>query len=104
MPAAVYAGRSFDVDNEGFLLSMNGWTPEVGDAIAAEVGIALGPEHRKVIDFARADFASQGQTPGLRRITGQTGVSMKRIYELFPKGPAKLIARIAGVPKPKSCL
>ena len=48
--------------------------------------------------------AAQGQSPGPRRIVSGAGVAMKDLYELFPKGPGKLIARIAGVPKPKACL
>jgi tRNA 2-thiouridine synthesizing protein E len=104
MPAQAYAGKNVELDAEGYLVRSSDWTREIGQAIAAELGIALTDTHWKAIDFVRRDFESTKQTPGLRRITTQTGVSMKEIYALFPKGPAKLLARIAGTPKPKSCL
>lgn len=81
------------------------WTPELAGQLAREVGLTLTQEHWKVLTFCREDAATQGgQSPGLRRITQLSGVSMKDLYRLFPKGPGKLAARIAGLPKPKSCL
>ncbi len=99
-----YAGKDIGMNEEGFLADAAQWTPEVGEAIAAEVGIKLSPEHWKVLTFCREDFARQGASPGLRRIAQNTGVEIKALYQLFPKGPGKLAAKIAGVPKPKSCL
>ena len=104
MPSKTYAGKAVDVDGEGYFINANEWTKELGAAVATELGVTLTPTSMKVIEFARADFKEQGQTPGLRRITARTGVGTKELYELFPKGPVKLIARIAGTPKPKSCL
>jgi tRNA 2-thiouridine synthesizing protein E len=105
MTTRTYAGVDVDVDAEGFLTQSTQWTREIAAAIAAEAGIpSLGDRHWKVIDFVRADYAAQGQSPGPRRIVAGSGVSMKELYELFPKGPGKLVARIAGVPKPKACL
>ncbi len=91
-----YAGFDVHVNDEGFLLDANQWTPSVGEAIAAELGISLKPDHWVVINFAREDFAGSGKSPGLRRISGNTGVAIKQIYKMFPKGPGKLVARIAG--------
>ncbi len=99
-----YAGRDVGVNEEGFLADAAQWNTEVAEAIAAETGIALTPTHWKVITFCREDYARQGASPGLRRIAQTTGVDMKTLYQLFPKGPGKLAAKIAGVPKPKSCL
>lgn len=99
-----YAGTDVDVNDEGFLTDSSQWTPEVAKAIGAELGIEIGDDHWKVIEFMRKDFEEQGQSPGLRRITQQAGVPMKEIYKLFPKGPGKLAAKIAGLPKPKSCI
>jgi TusE/DsrC/DsvC family sulfur relay protein len=104
MPTKTYAGHAVDLDAEGYLANANEWTKEMGEVIAAELGVALTPASWKVIDFVRADFKEMSQTPGLRRITARTGVGTKEIYALFPKGPVKLIAHIAGTPKPKSCL
>ncbi|MEZ4410385.1 MAG: TusE/DsrC/DsvC family sulfur relay protein [Polyangiales bacterium] len=100
-----YAGVEVEVDAEGFMTHPEQWSREVGVAIAKEQGLgALTDAHWKVVDFVRGDTASQGQSPGPRRIVQGSGVSMKDLYALFPKGPGKLVARVAGVPKPKACL
>jgi TusE/DsrC/DsvC family sulfur relay protein len=104
MPSRSYAGIPIDVDAEGFFADPNAWSAPMAEAIATEAGVALSPTSWKVIDFARKDYFAQKQSPGLRRITANTGVATKTLYELFPKGPGMLIARISGIPKPKSCL
>jgi tRNA 2-thiouridine synthesizing protein E len=105
MQAREYAGRRVDINEEGFLLDSDQWTPEVAESIAVEVGVGpLSDKHWQVISFCREDAAAQGQAPGLRRIAKQSGVTMKELYKLFPKGPGKLAARISGLPKPKSCV
>jgi dissimilatory sulfite reductase related protein len=98
-------GRKVDVNAEGFLLDSSQWTPEIAQQIAQEVGIApLTERHWKVLTFCREDAARQGQSPGLRRIAKLSGVDMKELYKLFPQGPGKLAAKIAGLPKPTSCV
>lgn len=92
------------MDAEGFLLDPAMWNSGMANAIAAELGIALTPEHWKVLEAARAEFAEAGQSPGLRKLSKRTGLPMKTFYDLFPDGPGKKIARVAGIPKPKSCL
>ncbi len=105
MPATEYAGRTVDVNEEGFLLDSDQWSPELAEAIAAESGIAaLTDKHWKVITFCREDAAREGQPPGLRRISKLSGVNMKELYQLFPKGPGKLAAKISGLPKPQGCI
>lgn len=104
MPQASYAGADVEVDGEGFLVDATAWNEDIGRAIAEQAGITLTEDHWKVINFARTDFRERGQSPGPRRITSATGVPTKSLYQLFPKGPGKLVAKIAGVPKPKTCL
>ena len=105
MPLREYSGRSVEVNAEGFLVNSTQWTPDVAEAIARESGIvSLTPEHWKVITFCREDAAREGQPPGLRRISKLSGVGTKELYALFPKGPGKLAARIAGLPKPQGCV
>lgn len=99
-----YRGHQVDVNEEGFLTNAAQWSPEVGEAIAEEIGLRLTPEHWKVITFCREDAAREGQPPGLRRISKVSGVSTKELYALFPKGPGKLAARVAGLPKPHGCV
>ena len=91
-------------DDEGFMVDASAWTKEIGIAIAEALEVDLTDRHWQVIDFARDDFASNGEPPTLRRITKQTDVSMKEIYQLFPDGPAKLAANIAGLKKPTGCI
>lgn len=100
-----YAGVAVRTDADGFLLEAAAWTPELAEVIAAEYGVGLTPEHWKVIHACREDAArNRGEAPGLRRLTQIAGVQTKDLYRLFPKGPGKLAARIAGLPKPKACL
>lgn len=105
MSIRTYAGQEVQVSDEGFLLDKASWTPTVAEEIAKEVGLdPLTQKHWQVITFCREDAAKEGQAPGLRRIAKLSGVDMKELYRLFPKGPGKLAARIAGLPKPTSCV
>ncbi len=104
MSTQVYAGRTVNLDPEGFMTDSGQWVPEIGEALAADASLVLTPEHWRVITFCREDTAKTGQSPGLRRIAQLSGVNMKDLYRLFPKGPGKLAARIAGLPKPKACV
>ena len=105
MPTVEYNGVSIDVNEEGFLTDSSQWTPELAEAIATEAGIGeLSDMHWKVITFCREDAAKQGTPPGLRRISKLSGVNMKELYQLFPKGPGKLAAKVSGLPKPQGCI
>ena len=105
MSAVEYAGTTVEVNDEGFLLDSNQWTREVAEAIAEEVGIGpLNEKHWQVIEFCRKDAEEQGAPPGLRRISKLSGINMKELYQLFPKGPGKLAAKISGLPKPQGCI
>lgn len=98
-------GTTVDVNDEGFLLDASQWTTEVGEALAREAGIAtLTDKHWQVITFCREDAAREGKSPGLRRISKMSGVGMKDLYQLVPKGPGKLAARVSGLPKPQGCV
>ena len=100
-----YAGHTVDLGPDGFMVDSEQWSREVGEAIAAEAGITLTPKHWQVIEFCRDDAKEQnGEAPGLRRISKNSGVPMKELYQLFPKGPGKLAAKVAGLPKPHACI
>lgn len=98
------AGTLVDVNAEGFLTDPNQWTKEIAAAIAQEEGIVLGENHWKMIDFVRNDAKENGEPPTVRRITKVGGVTTKELYALFPGGPAKKAAKIAGYPKPHGCI
>ena len=105
MPVRTLAQRPIDVDAEGFLTNYKDWTPEIAQALAAEEGIpALTDRHLAVVNFMRREFEAKGDGPSLRRLTKESGVPTKELYELFPGGPAKKAARIAGIKKPHGCI
>lgn len=100
-----YAGKSLEVNEEGFLVNSQAWDEEVATAIAADEGIGpLTTDHWKVIHFMRQAFVQKGEGPTIRTLTKESGVDTKLLYQLFPKGPAKRAARIAGIPKPHGCI
>ena len=105
MPTTTIAGREIHVDAEGFLTEYDEWDEPLATELAAQIGIAnLTPEHWKALNFLRADFKAQGETPTLRRVTTVTGIPTKDLFVLFPKKPAKKMAYIAGLPKPRGCV
>lgn len=105
MSVAELAGKTVEVDEEGFLVNPNDWTPEMAPMLAKEVGIEeLTEAHWKVINWCREAAADSGKSPTLRQITTGTGISTKELFKLFPKGPAKKVAKIAGLGKPEGCI
>lgn len=103
MTASV-AELQVQLDEEGFMTEPSEWTPEVAESIAAGEGIELSPEHWKVIDFCRQNATETGKSPTLRAITKGMGISTKELFALFPKGPAKKIAKVSGLGKPEGCV
>jgi TusE/DsrC/DsvC family sulfur relay protein len=99
------AGVAVDVNDEGFFLHPEQWTEAMVPALAMEEGIAaVTARHWQVIRFMRKEFFEKGTGPTVRVLGKVSGVSIKELYELFPKGPAKVAARIAGIPKPRGCI
>jgi tRNA 2-thiouridine synthesizing protein E len=91
-------------DAEGYLANRDDWSVALANELASQMGISLTDEHWKVLNTARAIEGDSGSSPGLRKISKRSETPIKSIYKLFPDGPAKLIAKLAGIPKPKSCL
>ncbi|MGZ4786631.1 MAG: TusE/DsrC/DsvC family sulfur relay protein [Acidimicrobiales bacterium] len=104
MPVTTISGHDVHVDEEGFLTSYDEWNEDLGQALAAQIGVELTDEHRQVIRFLRQDYQQQGETATLRRVSTVGGVPTKRLFELFPKKPAKKMAYVAGLPKPHGCV
>ena len=93
------------LDGEGFLQKPEQWTEEIAREIASENGIAeLTDKHWQVVRFMRDTFLATGNAPTIRSLGKESGVSIKELYQLFPKGPAKLAAKIGGIPKPHGCI
>jgi len=92
-------------DAEGFLVHPEQWTEAMAGDIARESGIAeLTDRHWEVINFMRRIYLQTGSAPSIRTLGKASGVPIKELYQLFPKGPAKLAAKIAGIPKPRGCI
>ena len=92
-------------NEEGFMTDPNQWTKEIAETIAKNEGIeALSENHWKIIDFCRETGMESGKSPTLRQITTGTGISTKELFGLFPKGPAKKVAKISGLGKPEGCV
>jgi tRNA 2-thiouridine synthesizing protein E len=97
--------RAIDFDAEGFMTDSTQWDLGAAQILAAEEGIApLTERHVAVLNYMRREFAAKGEAPSIRRLTKESGVSTKELYDLFPGGPAKKAARIAGIKKPHGCI
>jgi TusE/DsrC/DsvC family sulfur relay protein len=96
---------SVELNQEGFFIVPEQWAEEIAPILAAREGITdLTPQHWQVIRFVRREYFEKGTGPTVRVLGKTSGVSIKELYQLFPKGPAKVAARIAGIPKPRGCI
>ena len=105
MLTATYANTEVTINDEGFFEDPAQWTEAMASEIAQGEGIGeLTDRHWMVINFMRAQYEKKGSCPTVRVLGKISGVSIKELYQLFPKGPAKVAAKIAGVPKPRGCI
>jgi TusE/DsrC/DsvC family sulfur relay protein len=105
MPTLTMLDTVLDVDAEGFLQTPTQWNEAIAEAIAHDNGIpTLTDRHWLVIRYMRNRFLDSGTAPSIRTLGKESGVDIKELYKLFPKGPAKLAAKIGGIPKPKGCI
>jgi len=105
MTTDTIAGTEVELDEEGFLVDSAQWNEGVAVELARREGIdPLTDRHWQVIRFMRAEYEAKGTGPTVRVLGKTSGVPIKELYQLFPKGPAKLAAKIAGIPKPRGCI
>jgi tRNA 2-thiouridine synthesizing protein E len=105
MTTVMIAEAPVEVDAEGFLIKPEQWNETIAAAIAGENGIpVLTDRHWLVVRFMRDRYLQTGTAPSIRALGKESGVPVKELYELFPKGPAKLAAKIGGIPKPHGCI
>ncbi len=97
------AGKTILVNEEGYLIDFKHWDRTVGEAIAQEHDIVMSVRHWEVITYLQ-DEHLKGVPLSIRKISKSTVVDIKEFYQLFPQGPLKLSTKIAGIPKPVSCL
>ena len=105
MTTATISGIDVDVNDEGFFVDPQQWTEDMAVELARQEGIDdLTDKHWQVINFMRKEYFEKGTGPTVRVLGKTSGVTVKELYQLFPKGPAKMAAKIAGIPKPRGCI
>jgi dissimilatory sulfite reductase related protein len=105
MPTTTLASTEVELDDEGFFVHPEQWTEAMAPELASKEGIdSLTDGHWQVLQFVRKEYFEKGTGPTVRALGKTSGVSVKELYGLFPKGPAKIAARIAGIPKPRGCI
>jgi dissimilatory sulfite reductase related protein len=94
-----------ELDGEGFFVRPEQWNEAIGAEIAKAAGIdPMTDRHWQVVRYMRRQYLDTGSAPSIRTLGKASGVPVKELYQLFPKGPAKLAAKIAGIPKPRGCI
>jgi len=97
--------KTFEMDEDGFLLRFEDWGPEWVNFVKESEGIAeITADHEKVVTFLQEYYKKNGIAPMVRILSKNTGFKLKEIYELFPSGPGKGACRMAGLPKPTGCV
>lgn len=106
MVTSVLAGTEVELNDEGFFVDANQWTEDMATELAVEwdVPTPLTDKHWQVLHYMRSEYFEKGTGPTVRKLGKSSGVTVKELYQLFPKGPAKLAARCAGIPKPRGCI
>ena len=105
MPLFEYGTVKINVDEDGFMENPEEWTQDVAKALASTEDVTdLTDEHWKVINYLRDYFKQYGIAPMIRKLCKETGYPLKKIYELFPSGPAKGACKVAGLAKPTGCV
>ena len=104
MAMATIAGKDVHINDEGFLTDYDEWSEEIAAELATNIDVEMTDEHWALIKWLREDYKEKGETATTRRVQTAGGVPTKKQFELFPKKPAKKMAYIAGVPKPKGCV
>lgn len=106
MPFIEYKGQQIEVDEDGFIADPSIWNEDLARFLAeTQEGITeLTEDHWKVIHYLNKYYKDFGIAPMIRKLCKDTGFDLKRIYELFPSGPAKGACKIAGLPKPTGCV
>ncbi len=99
------AGNELETDDDGYLLEAD-FSEEVVGVIAAAEGVELTPKHWEIINYMRDEFRNEGHTPNFRNMLKGVNefwpeAESKDLYDLFPVGPAKQAAKVAGLPQPK---
>jgi TusE/DsrC/DsvC family sulfur relay protein len=105
MPTFTHGEVSIEVDEDGFIQQPDLWNQTVAAALGTTEGVeSLTEEHWKIVNYLRDYYLKFGVAPMIRKLCKETGFDLKKIYALFPSGPAKGACKVAGLPKPTGCV
>ncbi len=113
MPSFDFNGKTIETDDEGYLQNLDNWNKEIAEYLAKSEGITLTEKHWKLIEWLRDYFAKFQVAPAIKSLIKEVGKleniedkkeANKFLYDLFPEGPAKQLAKISGLPKPTGCV
>ena len=104
-------GKSYEIDDDGYLVDWQQWNENIATHMAKDEGIELTEEHWEIIRFLRDYFQKYQIAPMIKILTKEIGKTMgkekgntKYLYQLYPAGPAKQACKYAGLPKPTGCV
>ena len=111
MTALTLKGKTIELDKEGYLVDLDDWSEDVAQALAAQAGIELSPEHWEILTLLRSFYQEFQLSPATRPLIKYTALKLGaekgnslHLNRLFNGTPAKLAAKLAGLPKPTNCL
>jgi len=105
MAKAMLGGIEIEIDEDGFIQESEKWNQALAEDLAkTENASPMSEDHWKLVNYLRDYFLKFGIAPPIRMVVKQTGFDLKRIYQLFPSGPAKGACKVAGLPKPTGCV
>ena len=105
MPNFQVGDTALEVDEDGFIQDPDLWNKDVAVALSKTEGVEeMGDDHWKLVNYLREYYLEYGVAPMIRKLCKSTGFKLKKIYELFPSGPAKGACKVAGLPKPTGCV
>lgn len=98
------AAVTVPVDGEGFLVNRDDWSEEVAIELARADDFEMTAQVMEMINKARDMYEEDGVVPPIRIFAKKQGVTTKALYDIFKKGPMKLICKWGGLPKPTGCV
>ena len=105
MSIFTHGAVSIEVDEDGFMQEPDKWNEEIAKALATTEGVnEMTTEHWKLVNYLRNYFLQFGVAPMIRKLCKETGYDLKKVYALFPSGPAKGACKVAGLAKPTGCV
>ncbi len=105
MPVFEHGDIKIDVDEDGFMEEPEQWNEAIAKALATTEGVDdMTEEHWKLVNYLREYYLKFGIAPMIRKLCKETGFPLKKVYELFPSGPAKGACKVAGLSKPTGCV